>query len=127
MLDMTVGEGEVATLIVPIGRQIPPLVGEVGTRPGNAKQRINDPIFVHIQKGKERGRRRKINFCQLAKRRQSPEYRHTVDCLAHVVTARPVLWEFYAIGSFHGRSVSGTTVDGCGTVVGEQQTVLDVR
>src|SRR5207249_11665314 len=89
---MAVGKRQVATLIVPVGGQIPPLIGKRRTGPGNAKQRIEDAVFMHVNENKNLVGRRFGNFCE------SPEagkvvnagmraVRNTIDRFVHVVAA----------------------------------------
>src|SRR5207249_1061102 len=50
VLHMAVGERKTAPLVVAIGRQIPPFIRHPGAGPGNAEKRIDNLIFMHVQK-----------------------------------------------------------------------------
>src|SRR5262245_28735440 len=57
VFNMSVRKREIAALPVAIRGQIPPFVRKSRARPGDAKERVVDPIFVDLDEDKELRRR----------------------------------------------------------------------
>src|SRR5216683_1412353 len=91
MFCMPVSEGKVATLGVPVGRQVPPdVLVPIGAFGWDTELSIEDLVLVHIEEGDELGRCRILDSGELGKARYgAPEksIRSPVDRLTHVVTA----------------------------------------
>src|SRR2546427_9997590 len=120
MFRMAVSEREVATLAVPVGRQVPPdfrhAKNLVPPRRRNAKERIENPRFVHVEKYEQLGGRRVVDvrFLLEAGRkniRLGSNYQ-PVDRLTHVIAPRAGYGESNAIGRFDARVVGRTMIEG---------------
>src|SRR5262245_34613051 len=65
--DVAVGEGKIAALAMPVGRQVPPLSIRIGrARPRNAEQRIKDASFMHINEHEQIRRLWFVYLCELS-------------------------------------------------------------
>jgi len=107
VLDVAIGEREVATLRMPPGRKIPPprLLGEVPTLGRDTEQGIEDAILMDTNEEEELRWRWIVDIGYLGEARGEEGHfvgiRRTIDGLAQVVATRPPKMQGFTFRRLH--------------------------
>src|SRR5882724_10537085 len=129
---MSVAEGKIGPLRMSVCGNIPPGASVLpDCDRWHSESRIEDLIFVNIDKHEQFARIRVVDLSELAEAGNiRPDVRRTqlrraVDREAHVVTAPAKLRELVAGRGHNRRAVGGTMIDGKGCVVWKKQPILN--
>src|SRR6266550_2022668 len=118
MFGMSVAEGKIGPLRMPVSGNIPPGAGVLpDCDRRHSESRIEDLIFVNIDKYEQFARIRVVDLSELAEAGSVRRYvrrtqlRRAVDREAHVVTTPAKLRELVAGRGHNRRAVRGTMID----------------